>query len=224
MRYTCLLLDHDDTAVDSTPNIHYRAHLEQMDRLGRNHEALTLEEWFKVNYSPGFLPYVEEMLKLSEEEKELCYAIWREYTTVSAPPFFPGILDFLRDYRQRGGIIVVVSHSEADVIRKHYLAQDEIPGFLPDRIIGWNGDRLMNKPFPWPVESVLEEYGLPRDKILVVDDLQPGITMAARAGVDSVAVGWSHGLEEIKTDISQKSTYYADTLSELKKIVYANGG
>ena len=43
MKYKCLMIDHDDTTVDSTPSIHHLAHIEQMKQLGRSHEALDLE-------------------------------------------------------------------------------------------------------------------------------------------------------------------------------------
>ncbi len=220
MRYRCLILDHDDTAVDSTPSIHYPAHLAQMRHLERSEESLSLEEWFKVNYSPGLTSFLDETLGLNDGEKRRFYEIWREFTTASVPPFFPGILPFLKRFCDAGGILVVVSHSEADIIRSHYENQSELPGFIPDRIIGWDGDPNRNKPNPWPVETVLKEFDLRRDEVLVVDDLQPGITMAKRAGVDSLAVGWSHRLPEIKEDISKKSTYYAENLEELETLIF----
>ncbi len=222
MRYRCVLIDHDDTSVDSTPHIHHPAHLAQMERIGRVEETLSLEDWFRINYSPGLRPYLDKSLGLTESEKQICYEVWREFTTVSTPPFFPGILAFLEAYRRYGGIIVVVSHSEPDIIRGHYERQNEIPGFLPDMIIGWSGDGRKNKPYTWPVEEVIKEFGFEKKELLVVDDLQPGITMARDAGVDSVAVGWSHGLEEIREDISKKSTYYAESLAELERIVYSD--
>lgn len=222
MRYSCLLIDHDDTTVDSTPSIHYPAHLAQMKRLGRTEDAVSLEKWFRINYSPGLRPFLDEALGLNDAEKQICYEVWREHTTSAVPPFFPGILAFLQRYREMGGLIVVVSHSEPDIIRSHYEAQTEVPGFMPDRIIGWSGEGKENKPYIWPVERVLEEYPVEKKDILVVDDLQPGITMARNAGVDSVAVGWSHGLEEIKADISQKSTYFADSLGHLEQIVFGD--
>jgi phosphoglycolate phosphatase/pyrophosphatase PpaX len=224
MRYTCLLIDHDDTTVDSTPSIHHPAHIAQMKRLGREELIMSLEDWFRINYSPGLRPYIDEVFGLSEAEKQVCHEVWREHTTTATPPFFPGMLAFLQRYRERGGVITVVSHSEEDIIRRHYASQNEVPGFMPDLIIGWNGDGTKNKPYTWPVERVLEEFELERKDLLVVDDLQPGITMARNAGVDSVAVGWSHGLEEIKQDISRKSTYYADTIAGLEAIVFGSTG
>ena len=220
MRYTCLLIDHDDTTVDSTPHIHYPAHKEQMRRLGRAEETLSLEDWFLVNYDPGISHYLQKILALTKEEEQLCYEIWRSYTTKMVPRFFDGILDILKEFRDRGGRIVVVSHSEPDIIASHYKVQDYIPGFMPDRIIGWEGDRDKHKPNPWPVDSVVEEYRVPRDEILVVDDLMPGIVMARRGSVDSVAAVWSHGIRKIRDGLSGLSTHTAASVSDFEKILF----
>jgi len=221
MKYKCLIIDHDDTTVDSTPSIHYLAHREQMKRIGREKEISTLEEWFKVNFDPGFSVYIDSVLKLSEEEKKICYEIWREFTTVLTPPFFEGMLNLLQDFRDKGGVIAVVSHSEADIIRSHYEKQKEIPGFAPDIIIGWTGEPEKQKPNTWPVEEVMKEFNLSREDILVVDDLKPGITMAKRAGVDSVGVGWSHNLPVIRDAISKDCTYFLYSVDELRNIVFS---
>ena len=219
MNYRCILIDHDDTAVDSTPSVHYKAHIEQMQRLGRQQETLSLQEWFEVNYDPGLVVYLNETLHLTEEEQRLCYSIWREFTTTLVPPFFSGILPLLSRFGDAGGIIVIVSHSEPDIIRRHYEEQQEVPGFMPHLIIGWTGDRDKNKPATWPVETAMEKYSLSSEEVLVVDDLKPGIIMARNAGVDSVGVGWSHQVEKLKRDIRTFSTYYAETVEELERLL-----
>ena len=70
MKYKCLVIDHDDTTVDSTPAIHYLAHQEQMRRLGRESETSTLEEWFEVNFDPGFSVYIDSILALTDRYKQ----------------------------------------------------------------------------------------------------------------------------------------------------------
>jgi len=219
MKYRCLMIDHDDTTVDSTPSIHYPAHREQMKQLDRPEDILSLEDWFLINYEPGIGPFMSETLKLNSEEQKLCYRVWREYTTSLVPDFFPGILPLLRDFRGSGGIVVVVSHSEADVIKKHYELQQELPGFLPDRIIGWEGIAEKHKPHPWPVYSVMEEFGLFREDILVVDDLKPGILMARRAEVDAAAVNWSHRHPVIREGLAELATYSLDSVEDLRHLL-----
>lgn len=195
-----------------------------MRRLGRQEEALSLEQWYSVNYHPGLRHYLEEDLKLTQEELDLCYRIWREYTTTTTPPFFPGVLPFLARYRAAGGLIAVVSHSEPDIILRHYREQSEAPGLEPDEIIGWTGDREKNKPSVWPVRNVAERTGIAPRNMVVVDDLKPGILMARSAGVDSIGVGWSHRVPELREDIRQLATFYAETVEELERIVWGGNG
>ena len=220
MKYRCLLIDHDDTSVDSSPSIHHPAHLEQMKQLGREHESVSADEWMKINYDPGILAYLDTVLKLDKKEKDLCYTVWREYAKTRIPDFFPGILPLMKRFRDKGGYIVVVTHSEAEMVQAHYRHQQEIPGFLPDRIIGWTGDRSKNKPEPWPVFDVMKNYNLKKSEIVVVDDLKPGITMAKRAGVDSIGVGWSHQIPEIIEDMKKSCTYYASSVKEFAEIIF----
>ena len=58
MRFPCLVLDLDDTVVDSTASIHYpafRAYMEKK-RPGRTY---TLETYFQKNFDPGFLRFYD---------------------------------------------------------------------------------------------------------------------------------------------------------------------
>ncbi len=224
MRYSCLLLDHDDTTIDSTPVVHYRAHLEQMRRLGRHAEALSLEQWYRVNFHPGIRHYLEKQLQLSPDEQQLCYSIWREFTTTELPPFFDHLLLFLSHFKAAGGVLAVVSHSEPDVILRHYRSQSEVPGLEPDEIFGWMGDPKKNKPYLWPVERMEQLYGFTREEMLVVDDLKPGIVMAREAGVASVGVGWSHRIPELRGHLEQIATWYAESIPELEHIVWHGRG
>lgn len=105
------------------------------------------------------------------------------------------------------------------MVREHYKQQTEIPGFMPDRIIGWTGDSSKNKPEPWPVFDVMREYGVQKSEILVVDDLKPGIIMARKAGVDTLGVGWSHRIPEIIADMKKNCTYYADSIEDFEEIL-----
>jgi beta-phosphoglucomutase-like phosphatase (HAD superfamily) len=225
MKYKCLMIDHDDTSVDSTPSIHHPAHIEQMKQLGRSHQALKLEDWFKVNFHPGLVNYLNDTLTLTEEESKLCYRVWREFTSKGVhPPFFPGILDLLERFKNNGGVIIVVSHSEPDIIRNHYKQQTEHPGLMPDRIFGWNGNPKENKPEIWPVTETIKQFVLKKEEILVIDDLKPGITMASDSGVDSAGVGWSqsHQIPEIKADLSGICTYYFEKVEDLDKLIFSS--
>lgn len=48
MRYKCMILDHDDTVVNSTATIHYPAFLEAL-KLLRPGVTISLEDYFREN-------------------------------------------------------------------------------------------------------------------------------------------------------------------------------
>ncbi len=217
VKLKCILIDHDDTSVDSTPQIHHPAHLEQMRRLGRHEESKSLEDWFRMNYDPGIHHYLGEVLKLSPREEKICYGVWRSFTAKTDPPFFPGIVELLSDFTDSGGIVAVVSHSEADIISDHYERQMVIPGFRPHEIFGWNGDPSRNKPSVWPVEEIRRRHRLDSGEMLMIDDLRPGIEMARNAGVRSLGAGWSHDIGEIHDMLRREADLFFDSVDEAIK-------
>ena len=58
LKYKCLILDHDDTSVESTAKIHYPAHVAGVKEiLGPDVEPISLQGWFRVNHEPGIAEY-----------------------------------------------------------------------------------------------------------------------------------------------------------------------
>lgn len=195
-RYRCLLIDHDDTAVDSTAAVHYPAHLEAMRIMRPGRRLPSLEDWLRWNFHPGIMEYLVGELGLSDEELRKEYQIWRSYTTSRAPRFYQGFLELLRDYRRAGGRVAVISHSEKDVIEEHY-SRDGLPGSHPDLVYGWVEDAAKRKPSPWPVQEALREFSCQTEHALILDDLKPGVLMSQATGVAVAAAGWGHWIPEI---------------------------
>ena len=57
LRFRCLILDHDDTAVNSTAMIHHPSHLESMRVLRPQAPPIDLQGWFLKNFDPGIMQY-----------------------------------------------------------------------------------------------------------------------------------------------------------------------
>lgn len=217
MTYRCLILDHDDTAVRSTPEIHYPAHLEVMRQLRPDSPPASLEEWLLKNFSPGIMAYMTEELGFSSEEVDLEYKIWREHTEKQIPSFFPGFLETLEEFRSRGGIITVVSHSEADLIRRDYEAAGA--GHLPQAVYGWEFDESKRKPHPWPVEQILSRYGLSPREALILDDLKPAVEMSRRSGVPIAAAGWGYDIPPIRRYMEEHCLAYFSAVEEFRRFL-----
>ena len=219
MRYRCLVLDHDDTAVDSTREIHHPAHVRAMEMLRPEHRSVSVEEWFVKNCDPGIMGYLVDELGMTEEELETSFRVWREATAGAVPHFYPGFLDALAAYRAQGGLIVVASHSEEHVIRAHYEAAANGQRVMPELIFGWETGPERRKPDPFPVHETLRQLDLEPSDLLVVDDLKPGIEMAATAGVDAAAVAWSHDLSVIRDYLDRHCVARLDTVSEFAEFI-----
>ena len=222
LKYKCLFLDHDDTSVNSTPQIHYQAHLEIMKIMRPDFPVPTLEEWFLKNFDPGIMEYMKGELKFDQSEIEAEYKIWRKYTSSIIPDFFPGLIDILIEYKNRGGRVIVVSHSEVDLIRRDYLENIKNTGldFMPDLIFGWTYDESKRKPDPYPVNEGLKACSLKPEDAVILDDLKPGVVMGKRAGVEIAAAGWSYDIKEIRTFMTENCDHYLEKVEDLKDLLF----
>ena len=218
MRYKCLVLDHDDTVVDSSASIHYPSFVEYL-KIARPHLAdkYTLEEYFEKNFDPGILELFTDEVGLSAEELKEEEQFWREYVKNHIPNAYPGIREIIADFKAKGGIVVVDSHSLTDNIMRDYKAND-LP--LPDYIYGWDIPKEMRKPAPGTLLDLMERFNLRPEDILVVDDLKPGYDMAKAAGVDIAAAGWAHNVPGIRDFMKKNCEYFLGGVEELRNIIF----
>ncbi len=194
MRYPMLVLDHDDTVMDSTRSTHHPAFLDALDRM-RPGVTMDLDTYFRINFDPGFLPYCENELGFTPQELDEEYDIWQSWVRRIVPCAFPGVARIIRRQIAEGGRVCVVSHSVDTNIRRDW-AENGLP--QPMLVYGWEQPRERRKPSPWPLEEILRRTGLsPRD-LLMIDDLKPGLDMAQAAGVDFAAALWAHDIPEIR--------------------------
>lgn len=187
MKYKALVLDHDDTSVKSTPEIHYPAFLKTLELL-RPGETLSLEDFIGYNFGIGFLAMCNDVYHFTEEEMKIEVDIWREYTSAHIPDFYDGIEEIIRRQKEAGGIFCVVSHSFSDTILRDY-SHNGLPA--PDMVFGWELEEKYRKPSTYPLERIMEKYNLSPKDIAVIDDLKPGYDMTIAAGADFYYAGWS---------------------------------
>lgn len=69
LKYKCLVLDHDDTVVRSTPEIHFPVFKNTLSKLRPNTE-ITLDEFMMYCFDPGFNSLCFDILKFTSEEME----------------------------------------------------------------------------------------------------------------------------------------------------------
>lgn len=217
LKYRCLILDHDDTVVKSTPEIHYPSFAESLSVLRPEEKPLSLEEFVSYCFSPGFSELCTDIVKFTKEEQEYQYKVWKSYTQSRIPDFYEGLPELINEFKGLGGILTVVSHSESEQIKRDYKLKCDI---VPDMIFGWEDEPDKRKPSPYPIREILRTFNLDKSEALVVDDLKPGLTMAKSCGVDFAGAGWSHKIQGIIDYMNQNGDYYFRTVEEFREALF----
>ena len=213
----CLVLDHDDTVVNSTATIHFPCFIQYLsEKYPHLAESYTLSSYFEKNFHPGVISLFRDEIGLTEEEMKAEEKYWQDYVRGHIPSAYDGFLEILTKFRKRGGIIAVASHSF-----KHYIERDYIENGLPmpDVIYGWDLPAELRKPSPYAVLDVMERYNLKPCEILVVDDLKPGYDMAKEAGVRFAAAGWAYDVPKIESFMRENCDYYLKTVESLGQLL-----
>lgn len=216
MNYRCLILDHDDTVVNSTATMHYPAFLEALKIL-RPGMTISLEDYFRENFDPGFVPYCVEKLGMTDEELEIEVKCWRDYVSKHTSKAYDGMKEIITRQKAEGGIVCVISHSYDFNIRRDY----EVNGLpMPDRIFGWECPPEQRKPSTYALDAIAGEYGLEPQEMVIVDDLKPGYDMARAYGVPFVGAGWANDIPEIREFMKKNSDVYLTKVSELEQFLF----
>lgn len=216
-RYKCLLLDHDDTTVRGTEEVHYPAHVESLRILRPDLEPCSLQEWFEKNHDPGVSAYLGSLFSNEQMVKE--QEIWRRAMMGVVPSFYVGMPELLAEFRARGGRVAVVSHSPDDVVWRAYNAQPLGDCIRPDLVLGWDDDPKKRKPAVWPALHALERLGIDPGDALVLDDLAPGVKMGKAAGITVAGAGWGHSSPTIKAYMKRECDQYFANISEFAEFL-----
>ena len=211
MKYKCLVFDHDDTVVNSTATIHHPCFVEYLKAFYPG-ESISLEDYFLLNFEPGFVPMCRERYGMTDEDLAFEARYWQDYVKNHIPAAYPGIREIMEKQKAEGGLVCVVSHSFDYNIRRDYAA-NALPE--PDAVYGWERPENQRKPWPFPLEDIMRRFSLRPEELLMIDDLKPGYDMARAAGVDFAAAGWSNDIAPIETFMRRNSPLYFKTVPEL---------
>ena len=218
MKYRCLVLDHDDTVVSSTAEIHFPCFVEYL-KMTRPEIASnwTLEEYLIKNFHPGITSILRDELGMDECEMKREIDYWANYVENHIPSAYDGIGDIIAKFRANGGIIAVDSHSLMRYIERDY-RHNSLP--TPDVIYSWDMPEEQRKPSPYTLFDLMQRFSLSPSEILVVDDLKPGYDMARGAGVDFAAAGWAYSVPEIEGFMRENCDYYLKSVADLREILF----
>ncbi len=217
LRVKCLVLDHDDTVVKSTPEINFPAFLQSLKEL-RNGRTMSYEQFVAYNFNPGFEKLCTQILHYTPEEVKYQEKVWQEAAAVTIPEVYEGLPELLDEYVKNGGKICVSSHSMKKTIVRDYKAAG-LPD--PELIFDWECPEGKRKPHPYALQEIMRQFHLKPEELLMVDDLKPGYDMAKACGVPFACAGWSDNQITVVREYMQKyCDYYLKTTYELENILY----
>ena len=128
LKYPCLVLDHDDTVVQSEATVNYPFFCYILNQF-RPGTKITLHEYTEGCFRLGFADMCRKWYNFTEQEIVDEYHGWQKYIVDHIPAPFPGIGDIIRRQKEAGGKICVVSHSCIQNITRDYETHF---GILPD--------------------------------------------------------------------------------------------
>lgn len=187
LKYPCLVLDHDDTVVQTEKALAYPCFKEFIERI-RPGRTLTYQEYVRDCSRMVFADMCREIWQFTEEELQEEYVTWKEFIRQHIPPLCPGIEKIIRRQKQEGGLVCVASLSTEEVILRDY---SHHLGFIPDAIYDYDLPVSKRKPNPYPLLDIMERFHLSPTQMLMVDDMKLGWDMAQKVGVPTAFASWS---------------------------------
>lgn len=217
LRFPCLVLDHDDTVVQSEATVNYPCFCRFLE-IHRPGMTISLADYVSDCNKMAFVEMCRNRFALTDEEMEEEYRFWKAYAREHIPAPFPGMREFLHAYRRAGGKICVSSMSAKDTIlrdyQKHY-------GLEPDLIFSWDLPEEKRKPNPYALEQIMESYGFAPEELLMVYDMKFAVPMARSAGVQIAFAGWGRKeFPEICAEMESLCDYSFYSTESLEKFLF----
>lgn len=217
LKYPCLVLDHDDTVVQSEKAVNYPYFAYILNEF-RPGTTVTLREYTEGCYHLGFAEMCRRRYGFTEQELVDEFEGWKSYIRDHVPPPYPGMDAIIRRQRELGGKICVVSHSCDENIRRDYKAHF---GIQPDDIFGWDLPEEHRKPSTYPLEQIMQKYGFRPEELLVVDDMKPAYEMASKAGVPIAFAAWGRNdCPELAKQMKEICNFSFDSTSQLAHFLF----
>lgn len=186
LKYRCLVLDHDDTVVQSEKTIGYPFFRDIIHQF-RPGCDITLEEYLTGCHELGFANMCRQTYRFTEDELMEEFLGWKAYVRTHIPEIYPGINRIIHRQKAEGGIVCVVSHSGEENISRDYRVHF---GIQPDAIYGWDLPEEKRKPSTYALEDIMDKFHVAKEDILVVDDMKLAWDMASKVGVQTAFAAW----------------------------------
>lgn len=217
LKYPCLVLDHDDTVVQTEKEIGYPYFRDYIERI-RPGKTLSFQEYVRDCNNMVFADMCREKWQFTDTELQEEYLGWKAYSRLNIPPICPGMDRIIRRQKTLGGIICVASLSTREIIERDFLHHF---GFLPDAIYDYDLPVDQRKPNPYALTDIMDKFRLMPEQLLMVDDMKLGWQMAMGAGVATAYAGWSKTeFPELCKEMNALCDYSFHSTEALEKFLF----
>ena len=217
LKYPCLVLDHDDTVVQSEATVNYPFFVYILDQF-RPGTTITPEEYVEGCCHLGFADMCRKWYGFTEQELVEEYKGWQEYIKSHIPAPFPGIERIIRQQKELGGMVCVVSHSSDVNILRDYRTHF---GMEPDAIYSWDLPEELRKPSTYALEDIMKTYGFSPAQLLVVDDMKLAWRMAHPLGEEIAFAAWGKlEFPELSGEMRDICNYAFDSPAALEAFLF----
>lgn len=216
-KYKCLVLDHDDTVVQTEKTIGYPYFRDYLERI-RPGTHLSFPEYVRCCNNMIFADMCREQWQFTETELTEEYLGWKAYSRVNIPEVCPGIDAVIRKQKAMGGLVCVSSLSTQEIIERDFLHHF---GFLPDAIYDYDLPVEQRKPASYALTDIMERFALAPEDLLMVDDMKLGCQMAKSVDVSCAFAGWSKAeFPELAEDMHRICDYAFESPAQLYKFLF----
>ena len=217
LKYRCLVLDHDDTVVQSMKTMSYPFWCMELE-IFRPGQAMTFQEYVIECHNRGFAGLCRDCFHFTDEELKKEHSMWMDYVMTHTPDLYPGIANIIHRQKADGGLICVVSHSHIDNILRDYRTHF---GIEPDAVYGWELPPEQRKPNAYPLLEIMKRYNLRPEEILVVDDMKLACQMAQPLNIKVAYSGWNGlGIAEIDAEMKSLCDYSFESTEKLYNFLF----
>lgn len=217
LKYPCLILDHDDTVVQSEKTLGFPFFKEILQRF-RPDATITYEDYVRGCHEMVFSEMCRKKWQFTDAELIEEYLGWKAYVRTHIPDAFPGISDVIRRQKESGGLICVVSLSGEENIARDYQVHF---GIKPDAIYGWDLPEHQRKPHPYPLLDIMNRFNLRPEELLVVDDMKLAWKMANPLNVPIAFAAWGKiEFPDLSQEMKSLCDFSFDSTKELEKFLF----
>lgn len=188
LRKKCLILDHDDTIINSQESIHYPLFVEVLKKLRPNIQPIDFERFIDLSNELGFVKMCRTLYHYTPQEIEFEYHYWKTHSAAMQAPSFEGLKEILQAFTQAGGLIIVYTMNSSQNVLQDY---ERLFQFVPHKIIAHDQYVVLKKPYRLSILHALHELELNVKECIFIDDTPMLLELKDRLNMDFLAANWA---------------------------------